>query len=68
MINMVNFYYPNAKVILLGFSEGGLIASLAAPTLQIDKLILLAPAISMLTEIRRGILLGTSFDINSKYY
>lgn len=63
MVNMVNFYYPNAKVILLGFSEGGLIASLVAPTLQIDKLVLLAPAISMLTEIRRGILLGTSFDI-----
>lgn len=63
IMNMCHVDYPNSKVTLLGFSEGGLIASLVAPTLKLSKLVLLAPAISMLTEIRTGNLLGTYFNI-----
>ncbi|MFK5705261.1 alpha/beta hydrolase [Ligilactobacillus sp. LYQ139] len=62
VVQMTRSLYPMAKITLLGFSEGGLIASLAASMLKVDKLILLAPAISILAEINRGRLLGTAFD------
>lgn len=64
VVEMAKGLYPMVKITLLGFSEGGLVASLAASMLKIDKLILLAPAISIIEEIKRGQLLGTALDID----
>lgn len=71
--NYVENNFPNYKIFLLGFSEGGLVASLVAPYIStlLNGLILVSPALSMLSEARNGILLGTKFrknDIPSKLF
>lgn len=70
--NYVLSKFPSYQVYLIGFSEGGLVASLAAPSMtSLNGLILISPALSMLSEARHGILLGTKFardNIPSKLF
>lgn len=64
--NYVSESFPDYKIYLLGFSEGGLIASLVAPNMtSLNGLILVSPALSMLSEARNGVLLGTKFARNN---
>lgn len=64
--NYVSESFPDYKIYLLGFSEGGLIASLVAPNMtSLNGLILVSHALSMLSEARNGVLLGTKFARNN---
>lgn len=64
--NYVTNSFPSYKIYLLGFSEGGLVASLVAPNMaSLNGLILISPALSMLSESQNGIILGTKFMKNN---
>jgi pimeloyl-ACP methyl ester carboxylesterase len=48
---MLQTRFPNTKNLIIGFSEGGLVASLLASTEKTDGLFLLAPALRPIDEI-----------------
>lgn len=55
-------YVDGSKLVLLGESQGGLVSCMVAAERQIDRLILLYPALSIPDDARRGRMLFLRFD------
>lgn len=60
-------YIDATKLILMGFSQGGFVSALTAAQRanEIDKLILMCPALCIPDDARNGALAKTSYDINN---
>lgn len=60
-------YIDSGKLTLLGFSQGGFVSALTAAKCaqDIDKLILMCPALCIPDDARNGALANSSYDINN---